>query len=237
MKEAAQAVERIFCNSCGQDTDHVLVAEYRNQEFREPVRDGWGNIIAEIDGHHDWEMLECMGCKSVSLRQCQYFSEWCDPHDGMRTKDTYYPPRIKNSRAKPTWHEDLIGLPGLQGHFILAAYEQIYDLLAFQNYIAAMLTCRALLETLAVEQVGDEHRTFRGKLEALKDRGFILERQIEFLNKSIYDAGSAAMHRSYNPTAQAVIRVLDAIEKLLHTIYIEPLVADELEAAKPPRKK
>jgi hypothetical protein len=106
-------------------------------------------------------------------------------------------------------------------------------LIEAELYLAALLTCRALLETIAIENGVGDVKTFRQKLEGLCEKDLIRNRQINFLDKAIYDAGSAAMHRSYNPSATTVTFVLDAIEPLIHTIYIEPLVHLNLEKEKP----
>lgn len=227
--------ERIHCNACGRDTEHAIVHCYRNQEFIDELKDEMGRCYATIDGFFDWRMLECQGCKTVSLSSEQYFSEWAD-FDNDPRKITYFPPRNTEARVKPHWFDTFVDIPSLQGHFILTAYDQIYGLIESERFLPAMLTCRALLETIAIENGIGDKRTFEEKLRSLRDNGHIRDKQIEHLNKAIYDAGSAAMHRSYNPSAQAVTYVLDAVESLIHSIYIEPIAEAALQAEKPVRK-
>lgn len=229
--------ENLHCNDCGHTTSHKLVHKYRNKEFSEDIKDGWGNVFTTIDGFYDWELFECQGCKAVFLRCRQYFSEWDNgPPDEDPCEYTFFPKRNTKGRVKPHWFETFTNLSQLQGHFILISYRQIYDLLEAEQYLAALLTCRALLETIAIENGEGDLRTFEMKLQSLKNQGFIREKQIEHFNNAIYDAGSAAMHRGYNPSQKAVTYVLDAIEQLLHTIYIEPLVEAELRNEKPAKK-
>ena len=229
--------EVIHCNTCRRETEHKVIHSYRNKEFVEDIKDDYGIVFASIDGHHDWQMLECQGCKTVCMRSKEYFSEWLDPYiGGDPYLKTYFPPRNISARPKPHWAHIFESIENLKGHFILTAYEQIYSLVESEKYLAAMLTCRALLETIAIENGDGDLKTFEQKLKALRDRGFIREKQIEYLNKIIYDAGSAAMHRSYNPSPQAVTYVFDAVEQLLHSIYIEPYVEMDLIAEKPARK-
>jgi len=229
--------EWIHCNSCGRSTEHLLVHGHRNQEFVEEVKDDYGRTFTTIDGFHDWQLLECQGCKTVCLRSREYFSEWCDPWDSDPYKKEFFPPRTIGSRPKPEWFEMFASLEDLQGHFILTSYAQIYELIQAEHHLAALLTARALLETVAIENGSGDKRSFEEKLTELKNKEFISGKQIIFINQAIYDAGSAAMHRSYNPSKEAVRYVLDVIEKLLHTIYIEPIIENHLSQAKPKKKR
>lgn len=228
--------EWIHCNSCGRTTDHVVVHKHRNSEFKEDLTDDNGSTYASIDGFKDWWMLECQGCKTVCLRFFEYFSEWSQPgDDGSRI--VYFPARNVGSRTKPSWFAQFIEQQEIQGHFILIAYQQVYDLLESKHCLAALLTCRALLETISIEHGNGDGKSFEEKLKALRAKEIISSSQITFLNRVIYDAGSAAMHRSYNPTEESVGFVLDVIEKILHTIYIEPFINKHLLDEIPKRPK
>lgn len=230
--------ESLHCNECGHSTAHKMVHKHKNKEFIDKIKDGLGGTTS-IDGFHDWEMFECQGCKTVFLRCREYFSEWwtTGAPDEDPCKYTFFPNRNTGARIKPHWFDTFSNLDSLQGHFILISYKQIYKLIEEEQYLAALLTSRALLETIAIENGDGDLRTFEQKLQSLKDKGFIRDKQVAHFNRVIYDAGSAAMHRSYNPSSKAVTYVLDAIEQLLHTIYIEPLVESELAADKPNKKK
>lgn len=236
MTEAAKpTAEWLHCNACARSTDHLIVHTHRNREFNEDVKDDYGRAIASIDGFCDWQLLECQGCKTVCLRSKEYFSEWADPWDNDPYKKTYYPPRNTEARNKPHWFDTFNNSDAMQGHFILNSYREAYTLIESEQYTAAMLMCRALLETIAIEHGDGDKKTFKAKLESLRDKELIRTKQIEYLDKAIYDAGSAVMHRSYNPSPKAVSYVLDAIEHLLHTIYIEPIVETVFQSEKPKR--
>lgn len=159
--------ESLHCNDCGRDTDHSIVQSHRNKEFCEPIKDDYGKPYASIDGFYDWQLLECQGCKTVHLRSKQYCSEWVNPFDQDIFHTEYYPPRNTGSRVKPHWFDRFAAIGDLQGHFILTSYKQIYSLIESGQSLAAMLTCRALLETIAIEHSSDEFKTFYKKLESL----------------------------------------------------------------------
>ena len=229
--------EWLHCNVCGRDNDHRMVHSHRNKEYSEDCKDGFGNVINNINGSRDWQLLECQGCKTVWLRLREYCSEWGWLPDEDPCEYTCFPPRNTGTRVKPHWFDTFSTLDNLQGHFILISYKQIYQLIEANQYLAALLTSRALLETIAIENGVGDMKTFRQKLEGLCEKEFIRRKQIDFLEKAIYDSGSAAMHRSYNPTATTVTYVLDAIEHLIHTIYIEPIVDLILQEEKPKRER
>lgn len=228
------AIDLVHCNTCVRQTDHKVIVTHKNKIFKDEIFDDYGRPEYSIDGYTDWVLLECQGCKTICLRSEQYFSEWFTPGDPYRTKDTYFPKRNLGLRLKPNWYDQLKDIPELQGDFVLIAYDQAYELLGERQHIAAMLTCRALLETITVQKVGDKGG-FLSKLNRMVEHGLVLETQVELLNNQIYDAGSASMHRSYNPSSKAVGSVLDIIENLIHTIYIQPEIKKTLESEKPRR--
>ncbi|MDA0344960.1 MAG: DUF4145 domain-containing protein [Proteobacteria bacterium] len=238
MSDIQKKEEWLHCNECGRDTNHIIVHKHRSKEFSEEIKDNHGRVFTSVDGFHDWELFECQGCKTVFLRSKEYFSEWWsgDP-DEDPCNYAFFPKRNIGARVKPHWFQLFSGLDSLQGHFILISYKQVYELIEAEHYLAAMLTARALLETIAIDNGAGDKRTFKEKLEGLRDKEFIRSKQIEFLEKSIYDSGSAAMHRSYNPSALAITYVLDAIENLLYTIYIEPIADKKLKEEKPKKER
>lgn len=228
--------EDIHCNSCNRDTEHKFVCDHRNKEFNEDEVDEMGRVVFTVWGYHDWQLLECQGCKEVTLRKRQFFSEWSDPRDGSPFADSYHPPRRVKARVKPRWYDGLTRVRGLRNSFILDSYKQIYSQMEDGHYIGALLTCRALLETIAIVHGDGDRRTFREKLVALKENDLLRERQIDPINTAIFDAGSAAMHRGYRPTLDVVNSVLDSIEALLYTVYIEPIEFEKIRNEIPPRR-
>ncbi len=225
----------VHCNECARSTDHLIVHTHRNNEFTGNVIDDAGGIvIANFKRFCDWQLLECQGCKTVCLRLKEYWSENGDVKD---KPNRYYPPRNTEARNKPNWFDTFNNNNAMKRHFILNSYKEIYALIESEHYIAAMLMCRALLETIAVEHGDGDKKTFKEKLESLREKDYIRTKQIEYLEQTIYDAGSAAMHRSYDPSRQALSHVLDAIEHLIHTIYIEPIAETVLQSEKPKRSR
>lgn len=102
-----------------------------------------------------------------------------------------------------------------------------------EAYFLATLGARAVLDRVMVEKVGDR-TTFALKIGAFVEAGFATSSMRDPLLKAL-DAGSAAMHRGYNPTRNALNRIIDILEVILQTVYLSPEWAMELERATPKR--
>lgn len=223
---------KTHCNSCAQKTNHNIIHEHKNQDFEDIVSGGFS-----IDGHFLWQTVECMGCESVHLISKQYFSEWCEPnYDNDPNYDPYFnkyfPPRNIKGRSKPGW----FSIFQEKKNFSSIVHKQIYQLLeeCSDVKIAIMLLIRSLLEAVVVAKAGDA-KTFNEKLKRLKDQNLITESDVTNLNKEIYDAGSAAMHRNYNPSLEAVNSALNAVEHLMFKLYFSEDDLNILKSEKPMR--
>src|SRR5688572_3821369 len=85
---------RVHCNSCGQETRHLVVSK-REQPGSESIELGFDRW-ATIEWDTTYYMLECCGCQEVTVKRTYWFSESPDDVDV-----SYFPPRL--ARRKPTW--------------------------------------------------------------------------------------------------------------------------------------
>jgi hypothetical protein len=207
-------IERIHCNSCGQQTKHLQVAS-RKQYGSEPCGHDY-----EISWNTNYDMFECCGCEEVTLRSEFYFSEW----DHGESKTTYYPPRI--ARQLPPWKDEL-------ENEILGLLEEVYVALQADSRALSMMGARALIDMVILQEVGDAG-SFAQKLTKLQKNGFLSE-----VNKGILQAalevGNAASHRGYRPESNQINTVMDIVEHLLHSTILKKESA-ELEKSTPRRK-
>ena len=239
-------MKKLHCNKCTTITSHKTLCNYRNGEGEEEQYTGDEDNPYFVNWHDDWYMLECQGCENIVLEKSYYLSD-LDGDDDI----SYYPPLNTEVRQKPIWYpqfRSILHAPHDYSDrpepFILQAYDAIYSSVNTEQTIPAMLTLRALLEHLSIEhgingegvKTGKDKGSFKKNITALKNAGYITDRQAETLENTIYDAGSATMHRSYNPSKQSVESVLDILEKLIHTIYIEPKTVEQIETEKPERQ-
>jgi hypothetical protein len=175
--------------------------------------------VGELEWIDTYEMLECCGCESISMK----VSTWFDRTD--ETTVAHFPAAV--SRRPPQWRgslpEELIDL-----------LDEIYASLHVDSRCLAMMGARALLDRLILEKVGDVG-SFRDKLEALEKQGFIGKKNREMLTVAL-DVGSAAAHRGHIASKEQVSAVMDIVENTLQAVYhLEPLSA-AIKKAIPPRK-
>ncbi|WP_377828808.1 DUF4145 domain-containing protein [Bradyrhizobium lupini] len=93
---------------------------------------------------------------------------------------------------------------------------------------------RALLEQVMIEKVGD-HGTFSKNLDAFLTQGYVGLVQCETLG-NILEAGHAAMHRLFSPTAEDIDVLLDVTEVVLQAVYLHLPSSTNIADRVPPRK-
>jgi len=166
-----------------------------------------------------YEMLECRGCETVTLRHKYWFSELPD-----EVQTAYYPPPV--SRPKPPWKYKLPRDFGL-------LIDEIYAALHSNSRRLAMMGARTLVDIVLLDKVGDVG-AFPRKLEQMEHQGFIGRQNREYLAAAL-DAGSAATHRGYQPKEEELAHVMDIVENLLQAVYVLEDAAAKLRTTTPPR--
>jgi hypothetical protein len=92
---------------------------------------------------------------------------------------------------------------------------------------------RSLVDMVIVDKVGDMG-SFKEKLEALENKGFVSKRNQDVLYAAL-DAGSAASHRGHEFDTEVVNQVMDIVENLLQAIYVLEQAAQKIKNVTPPR--
>jgi len=210
---AKTEITRSHCNGCERETKHHVIFAKRTQGSEEVENYG------QIDWWDRYELLECAGCETVSLRHTSYF----DP-TGVTTV-TLYPAPV--ARRKPQW---LWKLPG----DIKQLLAQVYTALDSNSRGLALMGARAVLDMVLVQQVGDVG-SFQNKLQGLEKAGVIGGKNRAILEAAL-DAGSAASHRGYQPSTEDINAVMDILENLLQALYHLESLAKSLKNTTPGRK-
>lgn len=184
-----------------------------------------------------YEVLQCCGCDTLSVRREHWFSEWdeasFDEH-GQRVvrrgiKEIFYPsPTV---RPKPGWSDTI------SDEVLRNVIDELYLALNSGMNVLASIGARTLLDRAGYLLLGDDPKGgFEGKLSALVDRGFISSREKATLD-AVSDAGNASAHRGYTPTAERLGHIVDIIENFLHRTFVLPHAADDIRISTPPRPK
>lgn len=207
-----QEITKAFCNHCKQRTKHFVVAScLKRDEVPEDNTIYWEDR---------YDMLECCGCGTASLKHQSLFSE--EPEIEIN----YYPPRI--ARSLPRWRWTL---PQQIGGIL----NEVYAALQADCRTLALMGARAIMDLVIIDKVGDVG-TFAQKLEELERQGFVGTQNRLFLAAAL-DAGNAATHRGYTPESEDINHVMDIIENLLQAVYALERAAQRLKRSTPPRNR
>lgn len=188
----------------------------------------------EISWGDTYDILECCGCQTISVRHERWFSEWDQiVHDlngktimvpGVQTK--YWPPPIR--RTKPDWSSEITDAV-LRGLF-----DELYAALDSNLLVLSTIGARTLFDRASYLQVSDPPGGFSGKLDAMVMGQFISSSEKGIL-EAMTDAGNASAHRGYSPTFEQLSAIVDILENYLHRSIVLVGVAVALKESTPPR--
>lgn len=225
---AVAKVDRILkahCNKCRGLTNSWVRAEH---------------TVTGNDGPISWsdsfEVLQCCGCDTLSVRQEHWFSEWdemdYDEYGRMvmrpGIKEVYFP--APTVRAKPEWF-DTIGDEVLRN-----VLDELYAALNAGLNVLASIGVRTLLDRASYLLIGDPRGGFEGKLSALQTGGHISVQEKTTL-EAVADTGNASAHRGYTPTVERLGHIVDIIENFLHRAFVLAGAAEDIRKATPARLK
>jgi len=207
--------EQVPCNGCGRQTYHELLYA-QDDDWVEEDHDGHPMLVAKGAK----ELLKCRGCGGLTMR------EWQEGSALGGRAETYYPPRV--SRRPPPWlnlHRD---------EEIRGLLAEVYTALHADQRRLAMMGCRAVVDRVLVQAVGDAGG-FEEKLGRMVDQHLLSQPHREILFAAI-DAGSASAHRGYLPNPEALDHVVSIVEHLAQAELLS-VAADEVRKRTPPRPK
>ena len=204
---------RAPCSTCLGETEHnVLHSVDRSNDGR---------------AHLQFALLECAGCKAISLREMLHF-------DNELYRVSYYPSPA--SRKVPDWVYDLsVGaIGGLSAASLGDLFLEIYQVVRGGQFRLAIMGVRALIEQVMIQKVGDKG-SFGKNLDAFQQAGYVSVVQHDALT-DILDAGHATIHRAYEPKAKDIEIALDITEGIMAAIYVHADAAKKVAERVPPRK-
>lgn len=202
-----QKTERVHCNNCLHKTRHFLIAEH-SQNITEPS----GYEDYDFWWHIKHTLFVCCGCESVTLRREFIFSEWDEP------EITFYSPQV--SRRLPDWQNELPSE-------IQELLSEIYTALHSNSRRLALMGARTVIDMFVLDKIGDVG-TFKQKLQALVDEGYLGKQQRDILNVAL-EVGNAAAHRGYKPSSEVLSHVINVVESLVQSYALEKASASVKE--------
>jgi hypothetical protein len=192
---------------------------YRKHDVLREFVDPWDEFDGA--GEDTYQICRCRGCEAVHFhRFTQVFGE-----QGTRNIAVYPPVEKRSVR-----HFDDAPLP-VKVKQIYRETVRAYDA---GLKILAGGGLRSIVEAIC-EDRAVKGKNLEGRIDQLVASKLLAEPQAKFLHEERY-LGNVALHELEPPTAQELELGLEIVEGLLRTIYILPLKAQELEAARKTRE-
>jgi hypothetical protein len=212
--------EQAHCNKCLGDRNHSII--FSEKKDWDSEIDEYGNSCY---GGEIWSLLRCLGCEDTRLCHRYWHSEDMDSDGTPNTYTKFYPPtQIRN---KPEWA--FLYLTKLSGrNEIRDLIDEIYLAFAAGALRLTVMGMRALVEKIMIEKVGDKG-SFVQNTKAFFEAGYVAKIQQDLFDKILIEAGHATMHRAWQPDPEDIATLLDILEGIMRTIYVDPHKAKRVE--------
>jgi hypothetical protein len=148
----------------------------------------------------------------------------------------YFPP--VSARRKPAWLLPNSPTQSLIPETVKELMAEIYTALQNGSRRLVAMGTRSVLETIMVDQTGDQ-RTFKQNMDAFLEKGHLSLKQRHNV-EAILEAGHATIHRGWKPTDRDVSVLMDITESVIETTYLHESRARDLETTvprRPPRRR
>lgn len=204
----------VACVSCSGKTAHSALVTVH-------VRGSDGDGTYTFDWHNEHQIVQCLGCKSLSYRVVSSNSEEFDHDENGQCfsilTEKLYPPRIEGVKGLG---EQTIYLP----QKVRQIYQETQTALSVQAPVLAAIGLRALLETVCKEKEAVGGDLFK-KLDSLVEKRVLTPVSVRILHK-IRTLGNAAAHEVKPHTDRQLALAMDIVEHLLKDVYILPKQAE-----------
>lgn len=209
LMENIEESHKFTCKECSKETSHKIIATYTELGTEDC---GGGHSV-------DWteknQIIQCLGCETVSFRVASTFSEdWDFDRDG----NAYYNETVKYYPARSE------GLKAINSYLLPENVQRIYEetVLAIENEqnILAGIGIRALVETICKDLNAEGDSLFQ-KIESLGAKSIITNEGISTLHK-FRALGNNAAHEVKKHNKQQLSLAIQIIEHMLDGTYIIP---------------
>ncbi len=207
------------CPNCGPGRYANVIASHEASDHDEET-----GIWAKTTSY----ILECGGCKTVFFQEDAICSEDFGP-DGPEKRITYYPAPVK--REPPGWFHWLDLEPGLYN-----LLNETYNALDVDARVLSATGARTIFDRASELLKIDPALTFKEKLNQLQSKGHISASERTHLD-ILTDAGSAAAHRGWKPTAEQLNTVMAIVEAFIHRKFVLEAEVKRLKPQIPRRQR
>jgi hypothetical protein len=203
-------ITKAHCNQCLGSTNHNVLFKKETEWSVQASHD------LVYGGSDSYQLLSCCGCERITFKHDSDCSEDFDTRGNPIVTTNYYPAEV--SRKKPSWMNEMFCVLPLGNNFISDLIREIYIALENNSIRLAVMGIRALIEQVMINKVSDQG-TFKKNMSKFESEGHISKNQRQVL-EPVLEAGHATIHRSYSPTTEELIAMLDVTENIIESIYI-----------------
>lgn len=200
------------CQKCAGKTTHKALVTV-------DVRGSEGDH--SFDWSDDHQIVQCLGCKSLSFRIASSNSEDYYPinedeyEHGVSEK--LYPPRLEGRKGLGN---DTVYLPAK----VRPIYDETLTALSVQAVILAAIGLRALIEAVCQEKEAKGGDLFK-RIDSLVEQRVLTPAGATILHK-IRALGNAAAHEAKPHSERQLALAMDIVEHMLKDVYILPKQAE-----------
>lgn len=211
---------RFICRTCQRETGHWPIANGQVKGSQKKLQRGESSF-------QTFQVVQCRDCRSTTYCIDTKIHPGSMVGDSYVQKTDYYPPLPL--RIRPNWLSELT-------ENYRNILNEVYSALDNSLFRLASAGTRTVIDCLITDQIGDIGG-FEEKVKELVNKGIIDADERDIL-LTLIDAGSASMHRSFNPSEDLIKDMMDILEKILFKVCIEPKEKQALkEKAKALREK
>jgi hypothetical protein len=224
----------IHCIACKRSTRHCVKVSL-DTKGSQIDSDGW-----TVDWSDDYQVVECMGCETVSFRHQSWFSE--AQEDGPT--ESVYPQRNKDAISATHYHNVPLNLRRI--------YKELIECFNNDSPILCAAGLRAIVEGICAKQgIIDgpiqtpakgggtqikRMKTLEGQIAGLHEKGLLTESSAQTLHEHRY-LGNDAVHELVRPSTDELKLAIEIVEHVLEQLYELPKKAADLRRATALRKK
>ncbi|MCT4306075.1 DUF4145 domain-containing protein [Elizabethkingia anophelis] len=222
---------KVLCPSCKNITSHEVLTS-----INESGDEYWKTEILVFSWRSDYEIIQCLGCETISFRKQTINSEE-DGIDGDPLKDIYLFP-LRGEEALVI--KDFYNVPcNLQ-----RIYKETIESYNYQNYTLCGAGVRALVEGLCKENgisggivefkkkdgtiVSKKTNNLEGKINGLYQHGKLTKQNADILHEHRF-LGNVAIHELSQPAREDLSLAIEIVESTFETLYEIPNKGERLK--------
>lgn len=217
-KQIKTTIIKIYCPSCNNSTNHkILKKESRIYGDYEQGESRWTI---------EWQIIECLGCETISGRELKSFEDDFDPETGKHYEhEILYPKRGENILQVKTFLNLPINLRPI--------YRETIDAFNNQSPILCSAGLRALIEGICTElkiEDGPVPREKNGiieiirkkdlsaKISGLYEKGLLTKVHADTLHKHRF-LGNKGLHSLQQPSTSDLQLAIEIVEHTFDNLF------------------